>query len=171
VSLKHLQDAQRYAAELDGTVQHARDGLRLDFDDLVRGLRKLLQDSEQSETSNNVFKLLRQSRKSGAITLGPANDCEATSEHFLFDRGSRLSFALTLRQVQGAWALVAFVFDLHFADGHQPAFLRFCPRGETHEDPVREPLLHLHPGNDHMRVPCGFLHPQLILSWILHSQR
>jgi hypothetical protein len=100
------------------------------------------------------------------ITLGPTIDKGLTLDHFKFDSGARLSFGLTLREHEHSTRLVSFRFQYQLPDGTSPNFLRFDLNPAAHENPLTEPLCHLHPGLEDVRLPLSLHDPLEILDRI-----
>ena len=137
---------------------------------VFRRLRGCLQEQAQlSRVLNDVYRIIKIADGRGAlasICLGPTFDKGPTSEHFHFDSGARLSFALTLREGGSSSSLVAYRFYYHLPAGRSPEFLRFELTPEPHVDPLAEPRCHLHPGLDKVRLPLPVLDPFEILDRI-----
>lgn len=89
-----------------------------------------------------------------------------TPEHFHFDSGARLSFGLTLREVDGRSEVVSFRYHYVLPDGQSPQYLRFDLNKAPHADPLAEPRCHLHPGIDDVRIPFSLHNPMEILDRI-----
>jgi hypothetical protein len=62
--------------------------------------------------------------------------------------------------------LIAYRFQLNLPDGRFPSFYRFDLNEEPHGDPLSEPLSHVHPGADDVRLPCPALEPLGVLDRI-----
>ncbi len=80
-----------------------------------------------------------------------------------FDSGARLSFGLTLQEDGKRSRLVSFRYQYNMPEGKSPSFLRFDLNHAAHENPLMEPLCHLHPGLDEVRLPFSVHHPLEIL--------
>jgi hypothetical protein len=100
------------------------------------------------------------------ITMGPTIDQGETPDHFHFDSGARLSFGLTLKEDGNRSRLVSFRYQYNLPDTKSPRFLRFDLNPATHENPLTEPLCHLHPGLEDVRLPWSLHHPLEILDRI-----
>ena len=55
----------------------------------------------------------------------PQIDRGSTSQHFHLDSGARLSFGLTLREVERGSQVVSYRYQFVFPDGQSPQYLRF----------------------------------------------
>jgi hypothetical protein len=103
------------------------------------------------------------------IALGPSVDKGPTPSHFRFESGSRLSFGLTLAEEGRGSRLVSFRYHYQLPDGMVPAYLRFDLNKNLHDDPIKEPCCHLHPGLDEVRIPITLYEPFEILDRIFFS--
>jgi hypothetical protein len=165
-----VERARQRAAALDSNTHAALTALRLEppreLFTQIRGY--LFRRSQEMKTENNAYKLLsyRPSKGLAEIELGPMIDKVLTPEHFHFDSGARLSFGLTLREVDGRSEVVSFRYHYVLPDGHSPQYLRFDLLDVPHPDPLAEPRCHLHPGIDDVRIPFSVHHPIEILDRI-----
>ena len=128
---------------------------------LARKLRVVLQDSRHDYSPAEVWKLVR--ADSARVRLGPGLFKGPAPDQFLFLSGARLVFSIQLAEHQGAWHARQFSFHLQFPGGPASGFVRVCLRNENHEQPLIEPLCHVHPGNDEIRVPCSLTDPLEVL--------
>jgi hypothetical protein len=166
--------ARKRAAELDAKT-HKEVGERL-YGPPHRVLSQirayLLRRCGEMETSNNPIKLLK-FRQDGhgmaLIVLGPTFDKGPTPEHFHFDSGARLSFALTLRERGHSSELVAFRFHYQLPEESSPEYIRFDLNETLHEDALAEPRCHLHPGLEDVRIPLSLHDPIEILDQIFFA--
>jgi hypothetical protein len=128
----------------------------------------LLRRSEEMDTKNNPIQHLKFTENNGVawIALGPQIDKGSTPQHFHFDSGARLSFGLTVRELDGGSQLVAFRFNYHRSEARTPEYFRFDLNKAPHEDPLSEPRCHLHPGLDELRIPISMHDPIEILDRI-----
>ena len=128
----------------------------------------LLRRSEEMNCRNNPIQLLKLRETNGValIALGPTIDKGSTPEHFHFDSGARLSFGLTLREVDRESQLVSFRYHYQLPAAGSPEYLRFDLTDAPHQDPLMEPLCHLHPGLEDVRIPLSLHHPFDILDRI-----
>ena len=119
-------------------------------------------------TENNPYKLLKYhpSEDVAEIEIGPRIDKGSTPEHFHFDSGARLSFGLTLREVNGGSQVVSFRYHYALPEGQSPQYLRFDLNDAPQADPLAEPRCHIHPGIDDARLPFAVHHPLEILDRI-----
>ncbi len=165
-----LERARQRAVALDSNTHVALTALRLEPSrevfTQIRGY--LFRRSQEMKTGNNAYKLLsyHPSKDLAEIELGPSIDIGPTPEHFHFDSGARLSFGLTLREVNRGSQLVAFRYHYEFPDGQSLQYLRFDLNDGPHSDPLAEPLCHLHPGIADVRIPFSVHHPIEILDRI-----
>jgi hypothetical protein len=132
----------------------------------------LLRRCEDMKTRNNSIQLLKftQSKGVASIVLGPGFDKGLTPQHFHFDSGARLSFALTLRESDGGSQLVGFRYHYQLPDqapaSASPGFLRFDLNEAAHADALSEPRCHLHPGLEDVRLPISLHDPFEVLDRI-----
>lgn len=166
------EDARTRAASLDEALSREagqrvlREVARRVFGRL-RGY--LGEQAQLSRVRSDIYGSIKIADGSGglvSICLGPTFDEGPTSEHFHFDSGARLSFALTLREGRSSSSLVAYRFHYCLPPGRSPEFLRFELRPEPHADPLAEPRCHLHPGLDEVRLPLPVLDPFEVLDRI-----
>jgi hypothetical protein len=153
-----LERARQRAVTLDSTTHAALTALRLEPPrELFTQIRGYLfrRSQEMMKTENNAYKLLsyRPSKDLAEIELGPTIDKGSTPQHFHFDSGARLSFGLTLREVDGGSEVVSFRYHYALPDGQLPQYLRFDLNKAPHTDPLAEPRCHLHPGINDVRIP------------------
>ncbi len=165
-----LERARQRAAALDTNTDIALTAIRLEppreLFTQIRGY--LFRRSQEMKTGNNAYKLLsyRLSKDLAEIELGPMIDKGSTPKHFHFDSGARLSFGLTLREVEGSSEVVSYRYHYEFPDGQSPQYLRFDLANAPHPDPLAEPRCHLHPGIDDVRIPFSVHNPIEILDRI-----
>ena len=165
-----LERARQRAAALDSNTHVALTALRLEppreLFTQIRGY--LFRRSQEMRTENNAYKLLsyRPSKDLAEIELGPMIDKGSTPEYFHFDSGARLSFGLTLREVERGSEVVSFRYHYAFPEGRSPQYLRFDLNDGPHTDPLAEPRCHLHPGIDNVRIPFSVHNPIEILDRI-----
>lgn len=113
-----------------------------------------------------LLKLVPETKGVASIALGPPFDKGPTDEHFYFESGARLSFGLTLREVDRGSQLVAFKYHYQLPDGRSPEYVRFDMNKAPHPDPLVEPCCHLHPGLEDVRIPISLHDPFEILDRI-----
>jgi len=128
----------------------------------------LFRRSEEMDARNNPTQLLklRQANGIALIALGPTIDKGPSPEHFQFDSGARLSFGLTLRELDRGSQLVSFRYHYHLPESRSPEFFRFDLNEKPHEDPLSEPRCHLHPGLEDVRIPLPLHDPFDVLDRI-----
>src|SRR5258708_6727121 len=129
----------------------------------------LFERTKTMDSENDIFRLLKTAQDekgNDLILLGPTIDKGSTIEHFQFDSGARLSFGITVHDEGQSSSLVAYRFHYHLPSGSMPAFLRIDLNKRTHEDVLREPRCHLHPGSDRIRFPLPALLPIEVLDRI-----
>ncbi len=129
----------------------------------------LLRRSEEVDRRNDPFRLLKlwpDTNGLALIVLGPTIEKGPTPQHFHFDSGARLSFGLTLREVERGSQLVSFRYHYQLPTARSPEYLRFDLNEAPHADPLVEPRCHLHPGLDHVRIPLSLHDPFEILDRI-----
>lgn len=118
-------------------------------------------------TRNNPIQLLKfKPEQNGVaeIALGPTFDNGPTSEHFHLDSGARLSFGMTVRDLDRRRSqLVSFRYHYQLPAARYPAYLRFDLNNAPHLDPLSEPQCHLHPGLEYVRIPMSLHDPFEIL--------
>jgi len=132
----------------------------------------LIRRTDEISTANNPWvslKLREVTNGVALIILGPTIDKGSTPDHFHFDSGARLSFGITLRERDGGTQLVSFRYHYQLPDGVSPSFLRFDLNPSAHEDPLAEPLCHLHPGLEDVRLPLSMHDPLEILDRIFFT--
>ena len=117
---------------------------------------------------NNVYRIYRTDTNHDvtSISVGPALDKGATDSHFYLESGSRLSFAITLRESSDRCSLIAYRFHLSLPANQSPSFYRFDLNDKAHDSPLFEPRCHLQPGIDELRLPCPALTPLEVLDRI-----
>jgi hypothetical protein len=171
----------RFGVTLEGAVQRASSldlRIRNQVDDLllkrpyevVSDIRAyLIRRADEMSVGNNPWKLLKFREDVGGfwlIALGPSIDKGDTADHFHFDSGARLSFVIVLREHDNSARLITFRYQYQLPDGASPSFLRFDLNQATHENPLTEPLCHLHPGLEDVRLPLSLHAPIEILDRI-----
>jgi hypothetical protein len=165
-----LERARKLAEALDSRTDRELTEARLDPPHKVLSQIRayLLRRSEEMKTRNNLIQLLRfhPAGEFAQIDLGPSIDKGATPQHFHSDSGARLSFGLTLREVERGSQVVAYRYQFVFPDGQSPQYLRFDLNEAPHADPLAEPRCHLHPGIDEVRIPFSVHNPIEILDRI-----
>jgi len=166
-----IEEAVRRATALD-KVLHTRVGeFSLEsVHEVVSSIRAyLIRRAGEMSLENNPWTSLKfkeASRGVWLIALGPTIDKGDTPDHFHFDSGARLSFGLTLQEDGKRSRLVSFRYQYNMPEGKSPSFLRFDLNHATHENPLMEPLCHLHPGLEEVRLPFSVHHPLEILDRI-----
>lgn len=162
-----LERARQRAGALDSKTDDEIGRLRLGRPhEVFTEIRAYLwRRSEEMDTRNNPYQLLklRETNSVAFIALGPPMDKGATAEHFHFDSGARLSFGLTLREVNRGSQLVSFRYHYQLPAASSPEYLRFELNEASHADPLVEPRCHLHPGLEDVRIPFPLHHPLEIL--------
>jgi hypothetical protein len=165
-----VERARNLAETLDAMTDRELAELRLDPPHKVLSQIRayLLRRSEKIKTRNNPIQLLRFYSEAdfAQIDLGPSIDKGSTPLHFHFDSGARLSFGLTLREVDGRSQIVSFRYHYAYPDGQSPQYLRFDLNQAPHTDPLTEPRCHFHPGIDDVRIPFSVHNPIEILDRI-----
>lgn len=167
-----LQRARERAAARDRkTQQEVSEGQLGSPRDVFSQIRAyLLRRSDEMETTNNPIQLLKFRPEQGGwaeIALGPTFDKGPSAEHFQFDSGARLSFGLTLRELDRRHSqLVAFRYHYQLPASGFPAYLRFDLNKAPHLDALSEPQCHLHPGSEDIRIPMSLHDPLEILDRI-----
>ena len=124
---------------------------------------------EKMRTKNDPYDLLKlvpESNGVASIELGPTIDKGPTPEHLHFESGARLSFGLTLREVDRGSQLVAFRYHYQLPAKSSPEYLRFDLNEGPHTDSLVEPRGHLHPGLEDVRIPISLHDPFEILDRI-----
>lgn len=90
---------------------------------------------------------------------------------FIRQDGIACNFKIVVREVGSSLELLSYVLHLNAPKDHQtgPLFLRweYAPERKKNVDAVKEPLAHLHPGHDHVRVPSPVLSPKELISVFL----
>jgi len=165
-----LERARTLAEALDAKTDRELIELRLGppYKVLSQIRAYLLRRSEEIKTRNNPIQLLRYYLENdfAQIDLGPSIDTGPTPQHFHFDSGARLSFGLTLREVDGQWRVISFRYHYVLPGQQSPQYLRIDMRDAPHPDPLIEPRCHLHPGIDDVWIPFSIHHPIEILDRI-----
>jgi hypothetical protein len=165
-----VERARQRAVGLDSNTERQLAEHRLDAPGKVFSEIRayLMRRADEMATRNDPYQLLKFRRESAleVIVLGPPVDKGPTPQHFHFDSGARLSFGLTLREVERGSQLVSFRYHYAFPDGRPTQFLRFDLNDGPHADPLAEPRCHLHPGIDDVRIPFSVHNPIEILDRI-----
>jgi hypothetical protein len=166
-----IEDALKRATSLDTKLQAQVDGFSLPpAHKVFSSIRAyLIRRADEMSTTNNPWNLLKLREATNGIwliALGPTIDKGPTPGHFNFDSGARLSFGLTLRDHERGTRLVSFRYQYQRPDGTSPNFLRFDLNPAAHGNPLAEPLCHLHPGLDGVRLPLSLHDPLEILDRI-----
>jgi hypothetical protein len=117
--------------------------------------------------NNHPQALLRLAPGRLTFTLGPQFDKGPTAQHFNFASGARLSFGVSLAPEGDSWVLLEYRFHLVLPEGSRPAFFRFDLNEKPHARPLDEPICHIHPGLDDLRLPCPVLHPLAIIDYLV----
>ncbi len=162
--------AHERAQALDGGIERSLAGIVLpSLRESVAQIRTYLerQDADLGY-QNNVHRILKtvENHHVVSISMGPSFDDGPTESHFHLESGSRLSFAITLREGNGRCSLVAYRFQLNLPETQSPSFYRFDLNGKAHQTPLLEPRCHFHPGVDDVRLPCPVLTPLDVLDRI-----
>jgi hypothetical protein len=163
-----------HCTTIDSESQIKIEALRLPpAGDLFRELRAFLYRFQQSQNStfNNVYGLLtidKDTPRRALVNLGPSFDKGETTDHFRFDSGARLSFGITLAADDRESRLLGYRFHYVAPDGKSPTFIRFDLNRELHSSPLMEPLCHMHPGHDDIRLPSVVMHPLHVLEVVLY---
>jgi len=158
-----LQDVFRRAQGRDHHLSQLHSAIRLEPPKRVwQQIRAYLiarQDDGHPGTDLHKIKLA-ESTDETLINLGPTIDKGQIDGHFVMKSGARLSFGLTLRSdSRHNSSIVAYRFDYRTEE----TVLRFDLNEEIHQNSLREPRGHLHPGSDDTRVPTPALEPIEIL--------
>ncbi len=165
-----LERARKRAEALDSRTHHEIGQLRFGPPHKVFSeIRAYLwRRSQEMDTKNSPTQLLRLRKTNGValIALGPTIDKGPTPEHFHFDTGARLSFGLTLREVDRGSQLVSFRYHYQLPAARSPEYFRFDLNEAPHGDPLAEPRCHLHPGLEDVRIPFSLHDPLEILDRI-----
>jgi hypothetical protein len=137
--------------------------------ELHRRLRSYLARLGDLHPGNNPQDLRVADVQDGTvITLGPQVDKGPTDQHFRFRSGARLSFGLTLIEGVTGWRLRSYRFQVNLPGGRNWPYFRFDFTGRPHNDPLPEPLCHLHPGFPNLRLPSPVMTPLEVLDHIAH---
>lgn len=128
----------------------------------------LIRRSEEMKTRNSPIQVKHLNANGVTlIVLGPTIDKGPTPEHFHFDSGARLSFGLTLRELNRRESqLVSFRYHYQLPASRSPAYFRFDLNEARHQNPLMEPRCHLHPGLEDVRIPMSLNDPFEILDRI-----
>jgi hypothetical protein len=166
-----IGDAVKRATSLDTKLREQIDRLYLPpAHEIFSSLRAyLIRRANEVSIANNPWISLKFRKVTNGISLivlGPTIEKGSTSDHFHFDSGARLSFGLTLREQGRATQLVSFRYHYQLPVGASPIFLRFDLNPSANEDPLNEPLCHLHPGLEEVRLPLSLHDPLEILDRI-----
>lgn len=90
---------------------------------------------------------------------------------FVRQDGVACNFKIVVRELNRKLELLSYVLHLDAPKGHAvgPQFLRweYAPQRKTNVDAVKEPLAHLHPGHDQVRVPSAVLSPRELITVFL----
>lgn len=166
-----IPDAVQRAASLDEKLRSQVDEFHLqpahEVSSKIRGY--LIRRANEISATNNPWNSLKFKKVTNGIwliTLGPTIDKGPTPDHFHFDSGARLSFGLTLREHESGTKLVSFRYHYQLPDGISPHFFRFDLNPSAHENPLTEPLCHLHSGLEDVRLPFSVHDPIEILDRI-----
>ena len=96
---------------------------------------------------------------------------ERSGATFVRQDGVACNFRIVVRELKGKLELLSYVLHLDAPKDHAvgPRFLRweYSPERKTNVDAVKEPLAHLHPGHDHVRVPSAVLSPRELITVFL----
>ena len=166
-----IEDAVRRATALDGVLLTRIGDFTLEAPHKVfSSIRAyLIRRADETCVENNPWASLKFTTASKGvwlIAIGPTIDDGDTPDHFHFDSGARLSFGLTLQDDGNRSRLVSFRYQYNLPNGKSPSFLRFDLNRALHENPLTEPLCHLHPGLEKVRLPLFLHHPLEILDRI-----
>jgi hypothetical protein len=166
-----FEEARKRATSLDAKLQDQVNGLLLQrpYEVFSSILAYLIRRADEMSVRNNPWNLLKFRKDPNGfwlITLGPSIDKGNTADHFHFDSGARLSFLIVLREDNKSARLIAFRYQYQLPDGVSPNFLRFDLNQAIHENPLTEPLCHLHPGLEDVRLPFSVHTPLEILDRI-----
>lgn len=171
-----VDEARLRAREVDERVLSCPPSLPSTPDGLYDSIRKALGKACDEGTIGNkpqdVYKLLVPERRllprQGVVQIGGGDIGRfvRSSDGATFDFGITADYPAT-----GSPRLVAFRYRLVFQDRSSPAFLRFDLNRKPHEDPLREPQCHIHPGHQDIRCPFPLLSPLEMLGYLIHGCR
>lgn len=81
--------------------------------------------------------------------------------------GVRCHFKIVVRESRGQLETISYVMHVDAPTGRaaSPSFLRWecAPTRKSGVDALKEPLSHLHPGHDHVRLPSPVLSPKELI--------
>jgi hypothetical protein len=90
---------------------------------------------------------------------------------FVRKDGVACNFKIVVRETKESLELLSYVLHLEAPQNHAagPQFLRweYSPERKTNVDAIKEPLAHIHPGHDHVRVPSAVLSPKELIAVFL----
>ena len=83
--------------------------------------------------------------------------------------GLACNFVVVVREQENGLEVLSYAMHLAAPDGAQPGFLRWEYERERKDgvDAIREPLAHLHPGHDQVRLPAPILSPRELVAAFL----
>jgi len=158
-----FEDALRRAQARDHRLSQLHSSIQLESPKRVwQQIRAyLIARQDDGHPGSDLYKIkLADSTDETLINLGPTIDKGIIDGHFILKSGARLSFGLTLRSEARQYStIVAYRFDYRI----DTTVHRFDLNKGPHNNPLREPRGHLHPGSDHIRVPTPPLDPIEIL--------
>lgn len=92
-------------------------------------------------------------------------------DRFIRKDGVCCNFKIVVREVDAGLELVSYVLHLDAPEDHDapPRFLRweYTARRKKNVDAIREPLAHLHPGHDDVRLPTPVHGPKELIAMFL----
>lgn len=96
---------------------------------------------------------------------------DRTGAAFVRRDGVACNFKIVVRALEKKLELLSYVLHLNSPPGHAvgPRFLRweYSSARKTNVDALKEPLAHLHPGHDCVRLPSAVLSPRELITVFL----
>lgn len=140
---------------------------KLSMTGLLVWTKKQLHDVAARDVNvHSLVQISARTQRERALTCGRRD-----GPFFVRSDGVRCHFIIDVREVGKELRLLSYVMHLDAPEGHPaaPSFLRWEYQRERRPgvDAVKEPLAHLHPGHDHVRVPAPVLSPKELITVFL----
>lgn len=148
---------------------------------LYDSIRKALMDASDERSiitgPYDVARLLRPKHRTlprqGLVVIDGGTNGGTNEEQFTRSSDRALfNFGVTVEyRPSGSPRLVSFRYQLGYPGITSPRFLRFDLNPGPHEDPLREPQCHIHPGHDEIRCPFPLMAPVEMMGFLIHGCR
>jgi len=133
---------------------------------LVWTQQKLWAVARSGVDVGRLVQITDRSKREGALICG-----KRKGSSFIRRDGVRCHFKIVVREVEGGLEPISYALQLDAPDDHRisPRFLRweYSGKRQPNVDAVKEPLAHVHPGHDDVRLPSPVLGPKELITVFL----